>query len=165
MVHLVVLRSLLSFSESEFLISGKYANLSFMHITISFSVLPENKIKKRVEVCFFWRILAEPQFESHAPLMHYLMNFSAVQVLHWEFGGLEQEEEVGSAQPHQDTSVFRGAKEQQVMRTGWLSSCSHGCCQINSCVSMGSDGTIPPCWAVNMDFKVSDWAGGAVWDW
>lgn len=35
-----------SFSESEFLISGKYANLSFMHITISFSVLPENKIKR-----------------------------------------------------------------------------------------------------------------------
>lgn len=50
-----------------------------MHIAISFSVLSKNKIKK---VCFFWGTLAEPQFESHAPLMLYLMNFSAVQVLH-----------------------------------------------------------------------------------
>lgn len=130
-----------------------------------FSVLPKNKIKKRIKVCLFWRIPAEHQFESHAPLTLYLMNFSAVQVLHSEFGGLEQEEEVGSAQPHQDISVFREAKEHQVMRTGWLSSWSHGCCQINSRVSMGSDGTTLPCCAGDMDFKASARAGGAVGDW
>lgn len=33
------------------------------------------------------------------------------------------------------------------MRRGWLSSHSHGCSQINSCASMGSDGTLSPCCA------------------
>lgn len=97
-VHLV-LRSLLSFSESHFLISDKCTNSSCMHITISFFVLAASGESRT-------------KFESQNPLLLDVMIYSTVKkncndtLVDWG-----RRKKLRATQPHWDVSNLHGMKE------------------------------------------------------
>lgn len=109
-VHLV-LRSLLSFSESQFLISDKCTNSSCMHITISFFFFfLSDKNTKGLFLASSGE--SRTKFESQTPLLLDVMIYSTMKkccnesLMDWD-----RRKKLRGIQPYQGVSDLRGMME------------------------------------------------------